>query len=197
VEILERTRQHLAQAREGADVGDELVADLDAIDALPYPNGNEEWRARYDVTRVAWLVLLASPHRSHVERAVSTATAYLTEAGTDAPRPRGLLLRDGDPLGVPLPDNPWGVPPQASLDEAVTQVWGPIADRCPRFVATLRDRLVGLTLADDHRGRPHLVYLLRHDFDGYLLAPEHREARSHRSTAATRWPGNTSATSAR
>ncbi|MGO4759135.1 hypothetical protein AB4212_62755, partial [Streptomyces sp. 2MCAF27] len=70
----------------------------------------------------------------------------------------GLLLRGG--VGdIPFPDNPWGIPPGAGLTETLTQVWAPVAGFAPRFVTTVHDRTLGLTLLIDENGTPALGYL--------------------------------------
>ncbi|NUS83272.1 MAG: hypothetical protein HOY75_11135 [Streptomyces sp.] len=75
----------------------------------------------------------------------------------------GLLLCGG--VGdIPFPDNPWGIPPGAGLTEALTRVWAPVAGFAPRFVTTVHDRTLGLTLLIDENGTPALGYLTwKHD----------------------------------
>ncbi|REF00839.1 leucine-rich repeat domain-containing protein [Thermomonospora umbrina] len=71
---------------------------------------------------------------------------------------QGLFLQGG--VGdVPFPANPWGVPPDAGLAQALTHLWQPIAALAPRFVATLRVRTLGLALLTDDAGTATLGYL--------------------------------------
>jgi len=70
----------------------------------------------------------------------------------------GLFLRGG--VGdVPFPDNPWGIPADAGLAEALTQVFAPVAGFAPRFVAAAHDRTLGLALLLDENDTPALGYL--------------------------------------
>jgi hypothetical protein len=100
VGVIERTWQHLDQIRAGVDVIDELAADLDALDALPY--SPQTWAEIYGARRVARLALFSSTHRKHVYRVISEAASYLL--GVDGrPVPRGVVLREGDPTRAAVP----------------------------------------------------------------------------------------------
>jgi hypothetical protein len=173
VEPIDTAWEHLARARAGVDVADTLAGDLDTLEALPY--APETWAQVYAVKRVIRLALFASAHREHVDRVIGDVASYLVGVGNGRPVLRGVILREGDPLGRSFPDNPWGIPADATLDAAVMQVWAPVTDRAPRFLAALRKRLVGLALADDHRGEPCLVYLRRHDLDAHTIAEDFRD----------------------
>jgi len=98
-----------------------------------------------DEARLIDLALLASADPAHVRKAVRQAACSGSWTGlTGVGSPRALLLRDGDPLHTPMPGNPWGIPPMATLDEAITQVWGPVADDIPGFLWELRRRVLGM-----------------------------------------------------
>lgn len=84
----------------------------------------------------------------------------------------GLLLPDG--IGdVPFPDNPWDIPANAGLAAALTQVWAPITDLAPQFVAAVHDHTLALALLTGDDGSTALGYFTWHRDDELVPPPEH------------------------
>jgi len=163
---LDEARACLARARAGEDVVAELAEHLGIVAVLPYSPG------RYDVEQGLRLALFASADRGAVEKIVWAALP-----GGAGGSLRGLILREGDPLGLPMADNPWRIPATATLDEAITRVWGGVAEDVGRFVTELRRRLLGLALYDDD-GEPLLAYLHFED-NGWPAGPRPPFDRRH------------------
>ncbi|MFG2020898.1 hypothetical protein [Actinomadura geliboluensis] len=70
---------------------------------------------------------------------------------------RGLLLLGGRG-DVPFSPNPWGISASYGLDEALSRVWLPVAERCPQFLAAVRREIFGLALVEAS-GEFSLAYL--------------------------------------
>ncbi|MGW5416806.1 hypothetical protein [Actinomadura geliboluensis] len=75
---------------------------------------------------------------------------------------RGLLLLGGRG-DVPFSPNPWGITASYGLDEALSRVWLPVAERCPQFVAAVRREIFGLALVEAS-GEFSLAYLFLRRF---------------------------------
>ncbi|WTW98707.1 hypothetical protein OG216_37595 [Streptomycetaceae bacterium NBC_01309] len=122
------------------------------------PNRTEDVLAAFRATddfAAKWAMLprlIATRDRAAVEEAIRHQV--------DAPvTVRGLLLQDGR-CDVPFAANPWNVRADAGLTAALDQVWRPLADLVPLFVATMHARTLGLALlADDDTGAMSLAYL--------------------------------------
>lgn len=94
-----------------------------------------------------------------VARREATAIEEVIRARTHLPwSVRGMLLEGG--VGdVPFPANPWGVPPDADLDRALSHIWHPVEPLAPRYSVLLRRHTVGLVLMADADGNTALTYL--------------------------------------
>lgn len=162
---LDEARACLQRVRAGEDVTAELSEHLATVTALPYS------RERYTVARVLRLALFGSSDHALVEEVVRDRLPVGVGDG-----PRGLILREGDALGVPMADNPWRIPAEATLDEAITRIWGGVAEDVGRFVTQLRQRLVGLALFEYDPGAPLLAYLFYHERARYEIPEEFADA---------------------
>lgn len=159
---LSELRAAIDRARAGEDATAALLEHLEAVQGLGWSE------ASYAVTRVAHLALLAGPTFEGVVRAIQGRALFTL--GIDAQRPSGLLLRDGDPLNRPFPENPWGIPPTSSLEDALARVWAPVRDEAGAFFADLEDHVVGLALYEDARTRESVLgYILFHELDRYEI----------------------------
>jgi hypothetical protein len=182
--ILDEARALLDQARSGEDVTGALAAHYEAVQALPDTAVTAQ--DRYAVERAMCLALLAGTDRDHLGRLVQQESSSYRYRNIG--QPQALLLRDGDPLHTLIPDNPWRIPPSATLDEAITQVWGGVAERIPGFLAELRHRVLGIALLDDTEYGPLLSYLLYHELEPYHMPADvwaaPRPARDRRAALA-------------
>lgn len=70
----------------------------------------------------------------------------------------GMLFSDGCGNNRFGP-NPWGVPAEADLAQALARIWDPIAEAAPRFVATVKRRTFALILVCEPDGVAELGYL--------------------------------------
>ncbi len=70
---------------------------------------------------------------------------------------RGLLLLGGRG-DVPFSPNPWGISASYGLDEALSRVWLPVAERCPQFLAAVRREVFGLALVAEEGARLEVMW---------------------------------------
>ncbi|GAA4965834.1 hypothetical protein GCM10023205_32830 [Yinghuangia aomiensis] len=137
------------------------IPDADAEPARATPSGDSrptdeilaEFRTTDSFTRRHELmpVLVARRDAAVMEEVIRTQTHVPWSV-------RGMLLEGG--VGdVPFPANPWGVPPDADLDQALSHIWHPVAHLAPRYSVLLRRHTVGLVLMADADGNSALTYL--------------------------------------
>ncbi|MFC7248160.1 hypothetical protein ACFQO7_37355 [Catellatospora aurea] len=150
--MLDQAHAHLELARAGMDVSADLLRSLAALDELPWST------QRWEVIRVIRLALLSSTGGDHFPAVLGDLLPQRHLLG-EAPGLRGLILRDGDTLGVPFAANPWQIGPSARLDEAITRVWSAVDVLAPGFVERLRRRLLGLAMFTGTADAPVLAYL--------------------------------------
>ncbi len=79
--------------------------------------------------------------------------------GSDRGELRGLVLRGGHgDIGFPA-DNPWGLPADVEIQQAIRTLWAPFADRAPEFVARLTTSAFALAMVREGE-QDHLIYLM-------------------------------------
>jgi hypothetical protein len=167
---LEDARREVARIRAGGAIG--LGTEWHLAVLLDLPRWSPELDELICVLRLA---LFSSSDRMLVERVITGTVPFVREIGW-VQRPLGLILRAGDPVSTPFPGNPWGIPPTATLDEAITCVWGSVAAPAAGFVAEMRRRLLGLALYDRGNGSMVLKYLVYREKGRYEVAGELRGA---------------------
>ena len=136
----------------------ELVAHLGALGKLPFS------QETYAVERVVRLALLGCSSRGGLCALLERELPNGIRA-----RVRGLLLRDGDPLGEALSQTPWAIPPGAALTEAIAHIWRPCPDGA-RLAEELQRRVLGLALLEESEtNAPLLAYAMIHERDEYSI----------------------------
>jgi hypothetical protein len=167
-DILEEVRREVARIRAGGTAGRGTESLLHALDEMP---GQET----EDLERTLRLAVFGSSDPELVRRIVAYTVPFVHDIGWTTP-PLGLILRDGDPLAGPFPDNPWGIPSTATLEEAITCLWGWAERHVDGFVAELRRRLLGLAVWDRGDDTMVLKYLIYRELDRDDVAAELRDA---------------------
>lgn len=140
----------VGQARLGADVGDLLLDCARSIAA-----SGDFSPDRLAAERALQRALFAGPRRDGVRYVVESAAARARHAPLEVV---GLSLQKGDPLHEPWPDNPWGVPPAATVPEALDALW--MRTDASRFLRLAKNHVCGLALLRDARGTPAVGYLV-------------------------------------
>lgn len=117
----------------------------------------------------AELTTVASRDPIGIETLIRTSHWVTAGSPTDREAARhgrlhGLLLHGGD-ADLPFPANPWNIPADAGLSQALRHVWDPIAKDCPNFITALHEEVFGLGLI---RGADTwlLAYLYLYGHDG-------------------------------
>ena len=91
---------------------------------------------------------------------------------------RGVLHHDGRG-DRPFPPNPWNVPPDAALPEALDLVWSPVGEYAPHFRAAMHRRVLALALLeggdDAEFGTPALAYVVWHHRNDRRITPSWRD----------------------
>jgi hypothetical protein len=149
-----------------------------------------------------WHTRRASKDRDHaaerkLERALVASrdseaieAVLLARTRDDFPSPwklRGLVVAPGTPL-VAFSPNPWGIAANASLDDALAAVWGPLQRRCPRFLAGLRRSLVGMASLEDEHGSHALAYLVMRLDDANIVRIDDLPPRPDNANPIDTWP---------
>lgn len=153
-DLCARARADVEARRVGQERTDELIAHYTKLCASAPSRGG------FEMMRALELALLASPKVEGLRLVIARNLPASLNATIG-----GLVFREGDDVGIPMPDNPWRLRSDSSLERQIEVLWGS-ADQ-PDFAAELGKRTVGLALLHHAAGTVSLAYLMYRERDRY------------------------------